>query len=309
MPDHARGAATAPITFSRSRRRLLVRCAGAAVGLAASRQRPAAAQTGAETDIELLNFLLSVEHLEVALLQQGLAAFRPADWRAAGIGQEAQLDLEEVRDQDQTHAAALADAIASAGGTPIEPVAYVFGYEDSLSFLRVAAGVAQTVVGAYAGAIPSLADASNLPTIVGIHSVEGRHDAFFKLNSALSPFPDPIDRPLTRDDVLANFAGYTGGEAPVGSEPDGASIEPVVDARNVFAAVIADAAERLGIAEEQIDIVEATERQWPTSALGCPDRGMVYAEVVTPGYLVILDAAGTTLEYHTDQGDAFVLCE
>jgi hypothetical protein len=32
--------------------------------------------------------------------------------------------------------------------------------------------------------------------------------------------------------------------------------------------------------------------------------------VVTPGFLVLVTGAGTTLEYHTDKkGDRFVLCQ
>jgi len=299
---------------SGSRRRLIGGGLAAAVAAGTTRIPPlaAGAQDDAEADFALLNFLLSVEHLEVALMEQGLADFGPADWRAAGVGQEARLDLEEVRDQDQAHLAALADAIAAAGGIPVDPVPYAFGYDDSLSFLRVAAGVAQTVVAAYAGAIPLVADASLSTTLLGVHSVEGRHAAFLKINSAQSPFPDPIDQPLTRDEVLAIIAGYTGGgtdEPTVGDDVEPVDpVEPVADARNVFAAVIADAAARLGVPEEEIEIVEVTERQWPTSALGCPEPGAFYAEVITPGYLVILDAAGRTLEYHTDEGDAFVLC-
>jgi hypothetical protein len=35
---------------------------------------------------------------------------------------------------------------------------------------------------------------------------------------------------------------------------------------------------------------------------------MFYAQVITPGYLIVLQAAGRTLEYHTDSGRRVELC-
>lgn len=307
----------APLLSTRSRRRVVAfgiwaGVAGIAAGLPASRGM---AQGEPATDIDLLNFLLSIEDLEVALIEDGLSFLDDDNLAAAGLGQEARLDLEEIRDQDQAHAAALADAIAAAGGTAGAPATYTFGYSDALSFLRIAAGVAETVVAAYAGVIPQLADSDVAVTVLGIHSVEGRHAAFLRLNSALSPFPAPIDQPLSQDDVVANLAGYTGNEPGPAAAPTASAAAPVApnqqpaDARNVFAAVLADAADRLQIDESQIDIVDVIERDWPTSALGCPAPDAAYAQVVTPGYLVLLNAAGTSLEYHTDLGAVFVLCE
>jgi hypothetical protein len=47
--------------------------------------------------------------------------------------------------------------------------------------------------------------------------------------------------------------------------------------------------------------------EWPTSSLGCPLVGPGL-EVITPGYLIFLQAAGSTYEYHTDQGTNVILC-
>ena len=296
---------------SGSRRRFVGFAAALGAVVAALPGRSVAAQTEAADDLALLTFLLSIEYLEVALMEDALLEFTDAEWNEAGADRAVRLDLAEIRDQEQAHVAALTGAIADAGGVPVEPVGYDVGYADAAGFLRVAAGIAETVVAAYAGAIPLLSDSAAATTVIGIHSVEGRHAGFLKLYAAESPFPDPIDQPLTRDEVLANLAGHTETDAPTATVSGGESIEPVdpmADAPNVFAAAIADAADRLGIAPDEIEIVEATERQWPTSALGCPEPDGFYAQVVTPGYRVILDAAGTLLEYHTDTSDTFVLC-
>ena len=59
--------------------------------------------------------------------------------------------------------------------------------------------------------------------------------------------------------------------------------------------------------EESI-LVESVEAvQWPDSSLGCPQPGMLYAQVVTPGYLIVLAVEDQTYEYHADLDRLVVL--
>ncbi len=69
-----------------------------------------------------------------------------------------------------------------------------------------------------------------------------------------------------------------------------------------------DLAKRKGIATDRISVVTVTAVQWPTSALGCPQPGTMYSQIVTPGYRILLEADGVTYEYHTDQGERAVYC-
>jgi len=70
-----------------------------------------------------------------------------------------------------------------------------------------------------------------------------------------------------------------------------------------------DLAQRLTISIAQINLVEATEVEWSDSSLGCPQPGMDYLQVITPGYLILLDVGGQTYEYHSNRDTYFVLCE
>ena len=70
-----------------------------------------------------------------------------------------------------------------------------------------------------------------------------------------------------------------------------------------------DLAKRLVLAAEAIQLVSAEAVEWSDASLGCPQPGMMYAQVITPGYLVILEAGGKRYEYHTDAGRFAVLCE
>jgi hypothetical protein len=70
-----------------------------------------------------------------------------------------------------------------------------------------------------------------------------------------------------------------------------------------------DLARRLSISAAQIDLVEAADVMWSNSSLGCPQKGMVYADVLTPGYLIVLSVNSEEYEYHTSKGTEMVYCE
>ena len=69
-------------------------------------------------------------------------------------------------------------------------------------------------------------------------------------------------------------------------------------------------ARELGISADQITVVSSQPVDWPDASLGCPEPGMMYAQVITPGYKFVLEAGGETYEIHTDEyGGNVVLCE
>ena len=70
-----------------------------------------------------------------------------------------------------------------------------------------------------------------------------------------------------------------------------------------------DLAKRCAIPPDLIGVAEAHVVEWPDASLGCPQPGMAYAAVITPGYWILLEAQGTQYPYHTDQGEQVVLCE
>ncbi|HEY7031771.1 MAG TPA: hypothetical protein VH482_10605 [Thermomicrobiales bacterium] len=85
---------------------------------------------------------------------------------------------------------------------------------------------------------------------------------------------------------------------------------PVTGADNpMVQAVMADAASRLGVPADQLQVVSIESWEWPDTSLGCPQEGQFYAQVITPGYLIVVTGAGQRLEYHTDTEGHFVVCQ
>lgn len=63
----------------------------------------------------------------------------------------------------------------------------------------------------------------------------------------------------------------------------------------------------VGMSEDSIELSRATAVEWPDGSLGCPKEGEVYVQVVTPGYLVTLQADGQVFAVHVGN-DRAVIC-
>jgi hypothetical protein len=102
--------------------------------------------------------------------------------------------------------------------------------------------------------------------------------------------------------VPCSPAAFPGGREPASlAGSSSAELEAQTAALN-------DLAERLSVAKSAIKIVRAEAMQWPDASLGCPQPGMMYAQVITPGYRIVLEANGKHYEYHTGRGARVVLC-
>lgn len=87
------------------------------------------------------------------------------------------------------------------------------------------------------------------------------------------------------------------------------SSEPIKGSETTLAAAIADLSQRLNVPASDISLVSMEAKEWSDASLGCPQEGMMYAQVITPGYLIILTAQGQQYPYHTDTKTNVVLCQ
>ncbi len=68
-----------------------------------------------------------------------------------------------------------------------------------------------------------------------------------------------------------------------------------------------DLARRRGMFYEKIVLKHAEPVTWPDTSLGCPQKGGMDTQVVTPGYRLVLSDGTTDFEYHTDNYRRVVL--
>lgn len=89
--------------------------------------------------------------------------------------------------------------------------------------------------------------------------------------------------------------------------PPAMADEKMTLARQVLAAK-ADLARRSGVSADDIEVVEARQVTWPDASLGCPEPGMVYAQVLTRGVLIVLGHRGQPYRYHGPHASAARFC-
>ena len=67
----------------------------------------------------------------------------------------------------------------------------------------------------------------------------------------------------------------------------------------------------MGVGLDSLNVVSATAMAWSDTSLGCPQPDQGYAQVITPGYLVLIrDNEGTEHTVHTDQdGSSVLVCD
>jgi hypothetical protein len=70
-----------------------------------------------------------------------------------------------------------------------------------------------------------------------------------------------------------------------------------------------DLSKRFSIPADQVRFKEVMEVVWQDSSLGCPNTDSSYIQVLTPGYLIRMQAGDRTFEYHTDKKGAVAYCE
>jgi len=170
----------------------------------------------AGTDIDVLNYALTLENLENAFYREGLDMFSVDDFaremydknlddlstRTAEEVQEIYDYAEVIGEHEAAHVEVLGKAITLLGGEPAPEAEYDFGLDGVDGFLATAQVFENTGVSAYAGAAPFIESPDLQSAALSIHSVEARHAAFLNEVNGDSPFPDAFDPSLSQQEVL-----------------------------------------------------------------------------------------------------------
>ena len=161
----------------------------------------------------------------------------------------------------------------------LKPLTFLLiGWAIGLALTSCAAGPATPAAPPTRAPLPSTSPTrAPLPTIV----------------SPVSPLPTPM-KP----------------SAPPTALPGSRAVQPDTDpvALQETNAAIDDLSKRTGIPKSDIKVVSVEAVQWPDTSLGCPQPDKMYAQVVVPGYRIILEAGGQTYDYHS-AGAGVGLCQ
>jgi hypothetical protein len=173
----------------------------------------------------------------------------------------------------------------------------------NLSFLMAACGPVEE-------AVPAGADLAVETPDIPVSTPTSRPEP--TSTTAPTPTTEPAPEPTTElsTEIIEPATPITPTTAA-----GGVSVSPDILAQALpgseepLTAAIADLAQQTGRPPEEIGLVSIEAVDWSDASLGCPQEGYMYAQVITPGFRIILEADGQQYEYHTNQADGVILCQ
>lgn len=151
------------------------------------------------SDIDVLNYALTLELLENAFYRDGVPQFT---FGTDPFGNSIDAYLGTIGEHEAAHVATLTQVITDLGGEPVIEQTYDFGYTDAGTFLAVAAALENTGVSAYDGAGAAIENPDLLTAAGTIVAVEARHASYLNLLIGDIPFPAAFETALTPEEVL-----------------------------------------------------------------------------------------------------------
>ncbi len=152
----------------------------------------------ASSDVDILNFALTLEYLEAAFYAEALS-------KGALKGPTLAFAKVVAKDEAQ-HVAFLKGAL---GMHAVKKPTFDFkGTTGAMkSFQATATVLEDTGVSAYAGAAPMISNKKTLSAALSVHSVEARHAAWIRNITGANPAPVPFDPAKSKAAVLKAVTG------------------------------------------------------------------------------------------------------
>ncbi len=209
-----------------SRRRFLAGSAALLAGGALTAVLPRAAEahkTGyPPSDVDVLNYALTLEHLEYAFYRDGLRKFSEREFESAavfaGLGgylrRTSYENFVRIRNHERIHVETLMEVIRSLGGRPVPESTYNFertAFTSVRKFVSVAQFLENTGVSAYDGAIAHIEAAALLTAGATIATVEARHASYLNLLNKDVPFPKAFDEAVAPRAICEAVQAENGG--------------------------------------------------------------------------------------------------
>ncbi|WP_336359363.1 ferritin-like domain-containing protein [Haladaptatus sp. ZSTT2] len=168
------------------------------------------------TDVDVLNYALTLEHLEDAFYREGIETFCSKDFNScktlngfsARVRGDVYDNIVDIGDHESTHTDVLTQVITDLGGDPVPELDYEFGFETPAEFLGIAQVLENTGVSAYDGAINRIENKELVTAGATIATVEARHASYLNLLNGADPFPAAFDEAKSQEAILEAAGGF-----------------------------------------------------------------------------------------------------
>ncbi|KAL8843264.1 MAG: hypothetical protein Q9205_001400 [Flavoplaca limonia] len=160
------------------------------------------------TDADILNYALTLEHLEDNFYRQVLDKFSESDFADAGFDAAFYANLKTISKDESVHVSFLTAALKADNASAVAECTYDFGLTSVNMSIATASVLEGVGVSAYLGAAADIMSKNYLTAAGSILTVESRHSAYIRDALAQSPFPSPFDVPLTYNEVYTLAAPF-----------------------------------------------------------------------------------------------------
>ncbi|ORY28651.1 ferritin-like domain-domain-containing protein [Naematelia encephala] len=159
------------------------------------------------SDTDILQYALTLEHLEDYFYHNFLDQFDQAAFMAAGYPDWVRNRVENIAQHEAQHVALLSGALGSAA---TQPCTYAFpGVTDPVSFMATATLIENVGVSAYLGAASSITEAAYVTVAGSILTTEARHQGWFSSSVDMGPgWSGPEDTPLDFSEVYSIASAF-----------------------------------------------------------------------------------------------------
>lgn len=161
-----------------------------------------------DIDTTILQFALTLEHLENVFYKQALSMMPESDFVAAGYPEPYYSNLKYISHDEESHVEVLSSAIMAAGATPVAPCTYDFGFTDVKSFITLSSVLEGVGTSAYLGAAGLITSKAYLTVAGSILVTEALHTSMQRMAVGEVPAANPYYTPLDPMSVYTLAASF-----------------------------------------------------------------------------------------------------
>jgi len=179
---------------------------------------PVEKRQAAVTDLDILQYALTLEHLENVFYKGAVSMMSEQDFTNAGFSAAYYQNLLFIVHDEEQHVELLSSSIEYTGATPVAACTYDFPYTDAKSFVTLASVLEGVGVSAYLGGAGLITSKTYLGVAGSILVTESIHNSVQRFNLGEIAPANPYGTPLGLNPVYTLAAAFIK-SCPSGNPP------------------------------------------------------------------------------------------
>ncbi|ATZ52801.1 hypothetical protein BCIN_08g04320 [Botrytis cinerea B05.10] len=167
-----------------------------------------AKRQAAPTDADILQYALTLEHLENAFYKKALSEMPEQMWLDANFTSSFYNQLKYIAHDEEAHVVYLQNGLTAAGAAPVQACEYKFPFTDPKSFVALASVIEGVGVSAYLGAAADITTKAYLTAAASILATEALHQSAERNANGEIPMANPFATPLGLNAVYSIASSF-----------------------------------------------------------------------------------------------------